>query len=248
VQFNAPLIYRSFERPRGFAIEHGRESGFGDASLLADFTLFRFEKGREHPLASDDPKSARVHSEEPNLTVSASCFAGLKLPTGSTERIKEEFHEVEIPGAPESGIHGHDLTLGTGSWDGIFGGQASVRYRNAFFQSELQFTLRGDGEHQYHFANDLFWSAGPGCYCVRTQRAVFAVQAAVSGEYKDVDRFRGKAAEDTGVTSVFMGPRLIAGFRSFSAEIEAAFPLLTDNTALQAVPDYRIRGGVSFHF
>jgi hypothetical protein len=28
--------------------------------------------------------------------------------------LKEEFHEIEIEGAPESGIHEHDLTLGTG--------------------------------------------------------------------------------------------------------------------------------------
>jgi hypothetical protein len=175
-------------------------------------------------------------------------YCGVKLPTGSTDRLKEEFREHEIPGAPMSGIHGHDLTLGTGSWDGIFGGQASIRYHKAFFQAELQFTLRGDGEHQYHFANDLVWSAGPGCYLMRTSHVVFAAQALVSGEYKDVDRFRGKVAEDTGITSVFVGPRLLAGFRSFTAEIEAAFPVFIDNTAFQAVPDYRIRGGISFHF
>jgi hypothetical protein len=27
-------------------------------------------------------------------------------------RLKEEFHEVEVPGAPESGIHGHDRRSG----------------------------------------------------------------------------------------------------------------------------------------
>ena len=60
-----------------------------------------------------------------------------------------------------SGIHGHDLTLGTGSYDGIFGGRTSLRYKDFFFQGDLQFTLRGDGLHQYHFANDLSWGGGP---------------------------------------------------------------------------------------
>jgi hypothetical protein len=34
----------------------------------------------------------------------------------------------------------------------------------------------------------------------------------------------------------------------FSAEVAGELPLLIDNTALQVVPDYRLRGGNSFHF
>jgi hypothetical protein len=37
------------------------------------------------------------------------------------------------------------LTLGTGSGDGIFGEQASLRYKNVFFETNVQFTLHGDG-------------------------------------------------------------------------------------------------------
>jgi hypothetical protein len=60
-------------------------------------------------------------------------LTGIKFPTGDSSRLEEEFEEVEIPGAPESGIHGHDLTLGTGSYDGIFGEETSLRYKNFFF-------------------------------------------------------------------------------------------------------------------
>ncbi|MBA3833427.1 MAG: hypothetical protein H0X34_16355 [Chthoniobacterales bacterium] len=69
----------------------------------------------------------------------------MKFPTGDSSRIKEEFNEAEVEGAPQSGIHGHDLTLGTGSYDGIFGGQTSLRYKNFFLDQEAQFTLRGTG-------------------------------------------------------------------------------------------------------
>jgi hypothetical protein len=31
-------------------------------------------------------------------------------------------------------------------------------------------------------------------------------------------------------------------------KVAAEFPVLIDNTALRAVPDYRFRGGISFHF
>ena len=42
LQFNAPLIYRDFRRPEGFAIDEGSISGLGDVSLLAKAVLRRF--------------------------------------------------------------------------------------------------------------------------------------------------------------------------------------------------------------
>ena len=108
--------------------------------------------------------------------------------------------------------------------------------------------LRGDGAHQYHFANDLTWNAGPGYYFVRRHDTIAGLQFVVSGEYKDVDRFRGAKAEDTGVTSAFVGPRLVASRGRWSVEVAAEFPISIDNTALQVVPDYRLRGGISVHF
>ena len=247
LQINVPLIYREFERPEGFAIDRGTESGLGDVSLLLETVLFHyasetrrtFEVGGKNPVAVE---------RDPDFTASVVLITGVKLPTGDSSRIKEEFNEVNIPGAPESGIHGHDLTLGTGSYDGIFGGQGSLRYKNIFFQGDLQFTLRGDGLHQYHFANDLSWSGGPGYYFIRKRDLIVGVQFVVSGEHKDVDRFRGEAAEDTGITSVSVGPRVIASYGKLSAEIGTEIPVLIENTALQVVPDYRLRGAVSWHF
>jgi len=77
---------------------------------------------------------------------------------------------------------------------------------------------------------------------------IVGLQFVASGEYKDVDRFRGKRAEDTGVTSVFLGPRVVVSRGRWSAEVAAELPVLIDNTALQVVPDYRLRGGISYHF
>jgi len=247
LQIGVPLIYREFKRPEGFAIDRGTVSGLGDVSLLLRTVLFHyaspgrrtFQFGGKTPVAID---------LEPDFTASAILLTGIKFPTGDSSRLEEEFHEIEIPGAPESGIHGHDLTLGTGSYDGIFGEQTSLRYKNVFFETNVQFTLRGDGAHQYHFANDLVWNAGPGYYFVRRRDMIVGLQFVASGEYKDVDRFRGKKAEDTGITSVFLGPRIVVSRGRFSAEVAAEIPVLIDNTALQVVPDYRLRGAISFHF
>jgi hypothetical protein len=247
LQLNVPLIYRSFERPEGFKIDRGSESGLGDVSLLGKFVLFHKETGAGKELVFDD-KSPHFVVHEPNFTVSAVLLLGLKFPTGDSSRLKEEFHEMEIPGAPPSGIHGHDLTLGTGSYDGIAGGQTSLRYQNTFFEGTLQFTLRGDGLHQYHFANDVTWSTGPGYYFIRKRDMILGLQLLASGEHKHVDRFRGKAAEDTAITSVFIGPRIVASIGRISAEIAADLPALLDNSALQIVPDYRLHGAISLQF
>jgi len=172
----------------------------------------------------------------------------VKFPTGDSSRLKEEFNETEVEGAPVSGIHGHDLTLGTGSYDAVLGGESSLRYEKFFFEEELQFTLRGDGPQQYHFANDLSWSGGLGYYFVRNSKAVFGLQLLISGEHKDVDRFRGDPAEDTGITSLFAGPRVVVSLGKLSAEVSAEFPLTIENTALQVVPDYRISGAIALRF
>ena len=70
----------------------------------------------------------------------------------------------------------------------------------------------------------------------------------MSGERKDVDRFRGREAQDTGITSVFLGPRVVASLGKINAELETDLPVLIDNTSLQVVPDYRIRGSIAIRF
>jgi len=248
LQINLPFIYRSFERPEGFMIDRGTESGLGDVSLLAKFIVFHHEAGGHLSLKFDDPKSPHFESHDPEFTVSALLLGGVKFPTGDTERLKEEFDEVEIPGAPESGIHGHDLTLGTGSYDGVLGGQAALRYRSFFFEADVQFTIRGDGAHQYNFANDITWGGGPGYYLVRTPNTIVGLQLACTGEHKDLDHFRGQPAEDTGITSVFLGPRIVVSSGKLSAEFAAELPVSIDNTALQVVPDYRLRASFAVRF
>jgi hypothetical protein len=247
LQVNVPIVYREFKRPEGFEIDRDSVSGLADISLLLKTVAFHYSSTgrRTFELHGKNPIAIE---HEPDFTVSAILLTGIKFPTGATGRLKEEFNEIEVPGAPESGIHGHDLTLGTGSYDGIFGGQTSLRYRNVFFETNVQFTLRGDGAHQYHFANDLVWNGGPGYYLVRRNDTVAGLQFVVSGEYKDVDRFQGKLAEDTGITSVFVGPRLVASLGRFSGEVDVDLPVAIENTALQIVPDYRLRGAISFHF
>lgn len=249
LQLNVPLIYRSYERPVGFATDRGHESGLGDVSLLANWVVFKTATPvPTRGLSQDGKGCAFGPAETPDFSASVNVLAGFKFPTGDASRLKEEFSENEVEGAPASGIHGHDLALGTGSYDGVFGLQVALRYRAVFFQADAQYTLRGAGRYSYRYAHDLSWTGGPGVELMRRGEDVLALQGVLSGETKGLDRFRGAHAEDTGLTSLYVGPRVLATWGRVSGEVAVDLPVLMNTTALQTTADYRVRAGFTIRF
>lgn len=229
VQFNLPVIHRSFRRAEGTEIDTGTESGLGDVSLLGNFVLLR----RDHEAWS----------------FAWQALGGVKFPTGDTERLREELHEEEGGTGVESAIHGHDLTLGSGSYDGIVATEAYARWRRMFFTAGVQYTIRSRGDFGYRFANDLTWSGGPGVHVVFSQNWVVGLQANITGEHKGKDDLNGEKADDTAITSVYVGPQVTVSWKTrLTAEFGAAFPVLLNNSAVQSVPDYRVLGALNWRF
>lgn len=229
VQFNLPFIHRSFKRPEGFAMDTGTESGIGDASLVGHFQAIRYE--------------------EMNRTFTWTLLGGVKLPTGSSDRLSEELNEMEVPAAPESGIHGHDLALGSGSVDGVVGSGIFARCNRAFLSANVQYAIRSKGSVGYQYANDLTWAGGPGMFLLFSERQTLALQLIVSGETKPWDTFQGARAEDTGITAVYLGPEINYTWSDkLSAELAVDLPVSIRNTALQLVPDWRLRAVLTWHF
>jgi hypothetical protein len=234
VQINLPITYRSFQRADDSGgIERGTESGVGDVSLVANFFAYRYETKK--------------------ATVAWTVHGGVKLPAGSSDRLQEEVDELTAPppppGAPESGIHGHDLALGSGSVDGIVGTGIFARKQRLFFSANAQYTIRSKGDFDYRYANDLTWWGGPGFFLALKENYTVALQLNVSGESKERDTFQGSKADDTGITSVFLGPQIsVTWGERLSAELGADLPVSIDNTALQSVPDYRVRAAVNWRF
>jgi len=230
LQFNLPVIYRSYQRTDGLGgIDKDTVSGIGDVSLLGNFVAYQ----------TMSEKAAL------NWTI----LGGVKFPTGNSDRLKEEFNEVEDPVGPPSGVHGHDLALGSGSYDGIIGTSVYGRWGRFFGTAQVQYSIRTKGDFDYRYADDLTWLGGPGYYIVLKDDYNVGLQAMVSGEYKDLDEFQGQAAEDTGITAVYVGPYLtFAGGKHLSAQLGADFPVVMDNTDFQIVPDYRIRAALTWHF
>lgn len=234
VQVNVPLIYRSFRRLVDHDIVNDHESGLGDISLVAHLQILR--------------------QESPNSTLAWNLLGGVKLPTGDTSRLLEEVAEHEGQADPDqhehpSGIHGHDLALGSGSVDGIIGTSVYARWQRFFFTAATQYSIRSEGDYDYEYANDLVWSGGPGWIAILKEHFTLSLQANCTGEHKCQDTFLGQEAEDTGITSVFLGPELIATWGShLSAEFGVDVPVSIHATALQIVPDWRLRGALTWHF
>ena len=231
LQLNIPYINRSFKRPTDTgSIDRGTESGLGDLSLLAHY------------------RALRLSSE--NALFVLDLVGGVKFPTGSSDRIREELSETEpAAGVPESGIHGHDLALGSGSFDGIVGTGLFANWDRFFITGALQYAIRSRGDFDYRYANDLSWHLKPGAYLWLSHQGTLGMQLAASGEVKGKDDLAGVTAEDTAMTSVFLGPEFSFTWKErLSAELGAEFPVVRDNSALQLVPDYRVKAALTYRF
>lgn len=231
VQMNTPLIHRSFRRAEGGSIENGTESGLGDILLVGTYTPFQ----RKNPFSEFHWK----------------VLGGLKMPTGNSDLIGEELEE-EHTGDTESmasGVHGHDLALGSGSWDGLVGAAVTGRKAAWFFSAHIQYAIRSHGSFDYKYANDLLWYGGPGYYAVSKPEYSLGLQALLAGEHKGEDKLGETHADDTAINAVYVGPNaLIAIKQVVMAEIGFGFPLSIDNSGLQTVPRYRLHIGLTWHF
>ena len=233
LQLNLPLITRQFVRIQDGRRVRGNVSGPGDLSLLA------------HVL---------VHSIVTETSVFRfSVLGGLELPTGDPAYRGEELAEEHPHGAdehmPENGVHGHDLALGSGSVDGLVGGELFWSWQRAFVSGSLHYAIRGDGAFDYRYANELTWTGGPGAYLLLDHDHSLALQALVSGETKGKDHQGGARLDDTAVTSLFVGPRVLFTWgTSLAMEGAVELPVVQHETALQIVADYRLRAAAVWRF
>ena len=217
VQFNLPMIYRSF----GSATDHGSESGLGDASLLGNFRLYE--------------------NLGPEFDFRWAALGGVKFPTGNSHRL----------GDPDfaPGIGGHDLALGSGSFDGIVGTGILSRWKRLLLTANVQYGIRSDGAFHHRYANDLTWTGGPGVYVAVGDDYTLALHCIVSGETKRKDTFSGVDDGDSAETIVYLGPQINYTWSNrLSAQLGVDLPVSIGNSGLQVVPDYRVRAGLTWRF
>jgi hypothetical protein len=219
VQLNLPVIYRAF----GSDTMRGTESGLGDLSLVGTFAAYR--KLTE------------------NFNFSWTLLGGLKFPTGDSSRLNTP--DSALP----DGIGGHDLALGSGSYDGLVGTGVFGRWKRVFATANVQYAIRSEGDFAHRYANDLTWLGGPGVYLAMTHSYTLSLQAIISGETKGKDTFGGVPDGDSAETLVYAGPQANFTWGSRLSLLAAVdLPLSRDNSGTQVMPDYRVRVAVTWRF
>jgi hypothetical protein len=260
-QVNLPIIARWWRRVEEGSLTSGSESGIGDLSALARVIAFdtvgergllRFSLlgGLKFPTGNPDrleEESAEDHGsveEPPDEDVPHEHDDAL----GHRSAVREVvLHNGESH--DESGIHGHDLALGTGSVDGVVGGDLFASYDRFFWTTSAQYVLRTEGAFGYRYANELTWLGGPGYYVYLDDDMTVGAQAVLTGETKGKDTLDGVKLDDTGITALYVGPSLrVSWGTSLAGEIIADLPVIQNVTSLQIVPDYRIRGAIVWRF
>lgn len=265
IQLNLPFIYRSYERPMKNGMEKGSESGIGDLILLGklkladkqteDFSIqwhllggVKFPTGSSKRLKEEigghshakpedtHPSEGDHHSDHSMHTVRS------KLPV---LHHAGHDHGEENP----SGVHGHDLALGSGSFDAIVGTTVALRWHRFLATHQSQIQLRTRGSYDYRHGNDAQWNVGLGGYILMNHTMSLALQARASGEYKWKDELGEVVLNDTGMHLVNLGPELAFTYKNhLSSQLGADFPVLRRNSEIQLVPTYRMRAGVSWRF
>lgn len=247
ISLNVPQVFQSYQRrelqdgvfPRTLS---GDESGLGDLALVARWRALQWS-------SMDWGASLNV-------------LAGIKLPSGSAEALEEQErqvlayeaivgpgHDHDALGQVVSGVHPRDLSLGSGSVDGIFGLAGNVRWKRAFWNAQAQYYLRTEGAGSYRYADDLILSGGPGLFLWVQTKSTLSLQLNAAYETMGSDTLLGDASTHTGMTSWFLGPVVSWTWKSrLSLLAGADVPLRVANRGFQNVPDYRWNAGLTYRF
>jgi hypothetical protein len=268
-QLNLPIIARYYRRIEADGVVSGDESGIGDLALTGLFNVwshvdessvvrFSLFGGVKFPTGNSDRLGEEL-DEGHHSAGGAADGEEEHEDGGDDEQAHGEEGHVRLvarhvldEGDDEhgaSGIHGHDLALGSGSYDGIVGGRLFASWRRAFLSATVQYTPTTEGDFDYAYADGLTWSGGPGAYAWLGHDSTLGLMAVLSGQTKGNDELDGVKLDDTAATSLFVGPGLVFSWgTSLAVDIAGDLPVIQSNTGLQIVADFRIRGGAVWRF
>ena len=239
MQLNVPIVTRRYRRATDDdGIEKNDETGVGDASIVTHYDV----------LSDAYPRGVYV----------VRLLGGFKMATGDSDRLgaeleehTDEDHEDDEDGDHHdaSGVHDHDLALGSGSIDGMVG-VSFLWTRDRFsLNSEIQYMLRSEGDFDYQYANDLTWSVAPGFYTALGHDYTLKFSARAGGETKGTDEQKGERVGDSGITTVYLGPLLtLTQGLGLHFDVGVDLPVYQNTSGLQLVPDYRVRLATSVRF
>jgi hypothetical protein len=238
----AHLRYRFNQIEDGFnpVLVQRNETGLGDLALVGRWQVFNQSNMRAGAVLN--------------------VLAGVKLPTGDANALDRQAtsidryesvvgpgHDHDALGPVLSGIHLHDLAMGSGSVDGIFGLAGQFRWRRAFLNHQWQYYLRTEGAGHYRFADEFIGSGGPGAFLWLSKRGTLSLQFNTVYDTRGSDEFRGRPSVHTGLTAWYAGPQVVFTWGSnLSSVFSLDLPLRITGRGFQNVPDYRLNASVNW--
>lgn len=262
LQFVAPIISRSYRRVENDEPTAGDVSGFGDMSLLLHYNPIRYSDGKwtarlrffggikaptgdAHLLGEEaDPDHAHGGGAEGDSHEEG----GVHHHASSAPKHNGEDHSSPEP-IPNA-IHGHDLALGSGSWDFPLGVGLTTQWDRLIASADAQYNINNIGAYHYRYANSLIWSTSVGRFVYLEDETQVTVRARLSGQWKGFDTGRGGVDyTDTAQNDMFLGPEVNATMASqWQAVLGLDIPVDIKNSDLQVVPTSRLRAALTYKF
>lgn len=214
------------------------EQGVGDATALAVCRVFRSMR-------------------EANVRL-VDVYAGLKLPTGDSDLLREErdqaLEEENMAGMHDGMGHehsaGHHLSPGSGSWDGIFGINTYGKLGPWAAQGNAQYKMNSEGDFDFEYGDEFVWVVGVKYFAILEQSQSLGVGLDVSGNWQDQNKVLGETDTEHPITrAVYAGPAATYTHSDcLSVSFAWDFPVAGEADGLQGAADTHVRASVNWQF
>lgn len=196
-------------------------NGFGDATLLAQFSLL-------------DPARQANHKWQQTMLLGG----GVKLPTGKTGFRDPDTETGTLPPA---------LQPGSGSLDVLVSGMYALRHNNWGVSLDGAYHFMGSASEGYRFGNRLN-SSFRVFVSKKVSKTSFLPYAGASFDHRNTDTENGARVDDTGGWATFgmLGTEVFSG--NFAFSLGWQIPLTSDFANGHVKPQSRLSASAVFLF
>ncbi len=177
----------------------------------------------------------------------ASLIGGIKTPTGKTD-VRDGGQKLDTEFQP-----------GTGSWDWLFGGSASVNAGRMGLHANVLYNLTTEGSQNTEIGDAFFHNLGlvyslSGGHEEAHQghdhsHLKWDLILELNGESRDKNDVAGEKDENTGGDVLFLSPGVrVSSSDSWSLFVSVGKTVYDDFNGIQTDVDYRLVGGLGFAF
>jgi len=131
----------------------------------------------------------------------------------------------------------------------VFGLAINSRHDRFFFNGQFQYYLRTHGEADFKFGDEIIVTGGPGAFLFLEPTWTTSIAVVATYDSMGRDELLGKVTNRTGSTEWFIGPAVYLSFGNhLTVNASVDVPLYVTNHGFQSLPEYQLRGGVTWRF